>query len=219
MKYEIKLLPGCLNFIKNNKNKIAVVITSLSLVATLNGCATAPNNQKAEINNETQSEQIEKDALQELDEYLDSVEEKSDTKLEEGLNVLKDGASKLKDAAKDAWNSESTQNEKEKLYQEFDKLLGFLFNDEEMSGLKFNDLTESGKNTIKNTFNKLDDLLKEMIGDDYLERFRAWSVEKGASGLNALENCQKNFGDWRDDVIDKYNQSKTNQMTYKKSRR
>jgi len=134
MKYEIKLLPGCLNFIKNNKNKIAVVITSISLAATLSGCNT-PNNQNTEINNEIQNEQ--KSDLQELDEYLDSIEENSDTTLEEGLNVLKDGAKTLKDAAKDAWNSEASQNEKEKVYKEFDKLLGFLFNDEEMSGLKF----------------------------------------------------------------------------------
>lgn len=215
----IELLPNCLDFFKKNKKIILAAIPTTLLSFTLIGCGN--QNTNTQETNENQEQPSNEVATQEeeanvLEEFNSYIEEKasSGSVVEASIGVMKDMWGTLKNAATDAWNSEPTQEALNQAFEEFDTLLGFLFNDEEVAGVKFSELSESGKEAIKNIFYSLDSKLNEWI-PDYKERFKEWSIETGASGLNALNNITESLGDWRDQVIAEYQNTYNNEETQK----
>ena len=81
---------------------------------------------------------------------------------------------------------------------------------EELGGVKFDDLSESGKETVLNFFNSVDSKVDEWI-PNYKERFEDWTVRTGAKGLELLNKAKDKILDWTGKVEEEYqnNQSYT----------
>lgn len=209
MQFNIKnidILPSGLQFLKKHKNIILMAIPTTLLSFSMLGCTNQNTNTNNNVNeseqNATATPEEEANVLEQFNNYLDE-KTSSGSVVESAFGIMKDIGNTIKDAATDAWNSEPTQEALNKAFSEFDVLLGFLFNDEEVAGVKFSELSDSAKESVKNTFYSLDNKLNEWI-PNYKERFKEWSIETGASGLNALNSVTESFGDWRDQVVEEY---------------
>ena len=194
-----------LEILKKTSGKIALVATSFALITSLAACGPSTDQKTAEPEEPTTSQTPSEDTDTRTEE-----EKEADTKIGQAMEIMKDGFDKLSDSASDAANSEATQEALENSFQEFDDLTGFLFNGEELGGVKFDDLSESGKETVLNFFNSVDSKVDEWI-PNYKERFEDWTVRTGAKGLELLNKAKDKILDWTGKVEEEYqnNQSYT----------
>lgn len=194
-----------LEILKKTSGKIVLAATSFALITSLAACGPSTNQKTVEPEEPTTSQTPSEDTDTRTEE-----EKEADTKIGQAMEIMKDGFDKLSDSASDVANSEATQEALENSFQEFDDLTGFLFNGEELGGVKFDDLSESGKETVLNFFNSVDSKVDEWI-PNYKERFEDWTVRTGAKGLELLNKAKDKILDWTGKVEEEYqnNQSYT----------
>ena len=187
-----------LEILKKTSGKIVLAATSFALITSLAACGPSTDQKTAEPEEPTTSQTPSEDTDTRTEE-----EKEADTKIGQAMEIMKDGFDKLSDSASDVANSEATQEALENSFQEFDDLTGFLFNGEELGGVKFDDLSESGKETVLNFFNSVDSKVDEWI-PNYKERFEDWTVRTGAKGLELLNKAKDKILDWTGKVEEEY---------------
>lgn len=187
-----------LEILKKTSGKIVLAATSFALITSLAACGPSTNQKTVEPEEPTTSQTPSEDTDTRTEE-----EKEADTKIGQAMEIMKDGFDKLSDSASDVANSEATQEALENSFQEFDDLTGFLFNGEELGGVKFDDLSESGKETVLNFFNSVDSKVDEWI-PNYKERFEDWTVRTGAKGLELLNKAKDKILDWTGKVEEEY---------------
>lgn len=183
----------------NNKAVLAAIsgITSLSLIIALGGCSSNQNS-NTESTPTITSEPVQTETPSETN--------AADTKVGMAIEEMNKGLNKLDEASKEAWDSPATKETREQVYAEFQTLLGFIFNGEEIDGVKYKDLSDEGKEKVKNFFNKLDEKINEWV-PDYKEKLQDWTVEKGSKGLDLYEKAKQKLKTYKNDVIEEYNKT------------
>ncbi len=200
-----------------NKKIILVSLPVTLLAFSLTGCGNQNTQEVSSVNEQELISQVENNSsLDELESYLED-KTSSGNVIESAISIMSDLFQKLGKAGSEAFNDENTQVALNKAFEEFDTLLGFLFNNEEVAGVRFSDVSDVTKEKIRNWIFKFDEKLNEWV-PDYKERFKEWCIKTGADGYNLLINAKEGFNDFRDEIINEYSQTyaEENEKTYTK---
>ena len=198
----VEIFKRGLENLRKNSKKVVLAATSFALLTSLTACGLTNEPKAEEKDDVTTSQEAPKE-----DTRTES-EKEADTKVGKAMEVMKEGFDKLSESASDAANSEATQENLNNSFKEFDDLTGFLFNGEELGGVKFDDLSESGKENVLNFFNSIDSKVDEWV-PNYKERFKDWTIRTGAKGLDLLNKAKDKLQEWTGEVEEEYNKTYT----------
>ena len=201
----VEIFKRGLENLRKNSKKVVLAATSFALLTSLTACGPTNEQKTEEKDDVTTSQEAPKEESQ--DTRTES-EKEADTKVGKAMEVMKEGFDKLSESASDAANSEATQENLNNSFKEFDDLTGFLFNGEELGGVKFDDLSESGKENVLNFFNSIDSKVDEWV-PNYKERFKDWTIRTGAKGLDLLNKAKDKLQEWTGEVEEEYNKTYT----------
>ena len=84
----------------------------------------------------------------------------------------------------------------------FQVLTDFIFNGGEIDGVTFSELSEDGKESVKNALSTLDNTLNELI-PNYKERLKETLTSGAAKGLDALDSLADKGKDLWDEIQQK----------------
>ena len=197
----------------DKKRKITVILTTAALSLTLASCGERKVNY----------EQSNQDSVKEItDAYKDEKKEESsidntETNMEQSERFMKEYISDLKEEAKEVkeeakklkkigkkkLESEEFQEKKNKVKKKAKDLVDFVFNGKEINGYTFSDLSDEGKKKVKKELSNLDETMDYFI-PDYKERFKEWTVEKGADAVDKYYSLKEKWNQYKQDVIDEY---------------
>lgn len=149
-----------MNKMKLYKKQIVTLISSISLITLLASCA--PNNSNNNIK-ENEQKQITENPQIEKESNINLDRESADEYIEEYVETLNN----------DIENNENESKIKEKIIN----LIDFVFNEKEINGYTFDELTEEGKKNVINSVNELDETIDKYI-PNYKERFKNWISDK-----------------------------------------
>ena len=90
------------------------------------------------------------------------------------------------------------------IYFQIVLLFDFVFNGKEINGITFNDLSEEGKEIAKNGLYEIDSYL-ELVIPNYKERFKDWTVDKGADAVELFNSLKEDYQNYKEDVMEEYN--------------
>lgn len=171
---------------------ILTAICGVAFVATLTSCSGNVNEQK--IEDTTSQETIENVETQNNEQTntestnLETQEEK-DSAAEEAISIMLDEADQLSESASNAANSEEVQGHLATSMQNLKDLTDFVFNGSEINGVTFSELSEEGKQKVKDALSSLDATLNYLI-PNYRERLKEWFTDTAADGLDALDELK-----------------------------
>lgn len=194
-----------------NKSVIAI-LTSISLATFLNAC-TPTNEKKEEVNKEQESqiieqEELEKQVEEQNEEKVDEVQESSDEKIEEYINELRKDINELSKYTEEKWQSEEVQKKYSNVKKKVKNLFDFVFNEKEINGITFKELSEEGKQIALNGFYELDSYI-EMLIPNYKERLYEKIVDEGADVLEKKDSVKEWIEKYSEDALEEYNSRKT----------
>ena len=174
-------------------------VFGMAVVSTLIGCQQAtPENQTTDNQN---IETTQEENYSEMKDYLQTQQEK-DTKAEAAISMMLDGAEALKNSAEESANSEEVQYQLSEAMKNFQVLTDFVFNGGEIDGVTFSELSEEGKENVKNALSSLDNTLNELI-PNYKERLKDTLTSGAAKGLDALDSLADKGQDLWDEIQQK----------------
>lgn len=178
---------------------VLTAICGVAFVTTLSGCGNNVAEKKSEDN--TPQETIESVETQNVentntentnsensDTNLETQEEK-DSAAEAAISIMLDEADQLSESASKAANSEEVQRHLSNSMQNIKDLTDFVFNGSEINGVTFSELSDEGKQKVKDALNSLDDTLNYLI-PNYRERFKEWFTDTTANGLDTLDKLK-----------------------------
>lgn len=174
-------------------------VFSMAVASTLIGCQQA-NPQNQNTNNQN-TETTQEENYSEMKDYLQTQQEK-DTKAEAAISMMLDGAEVLKNKAEESANSEEVQYQLSEAMKNFQVLTDFIFNGGEIDGVTFSELSEDGKESVKNALSTLDNTLNELI-PNYKERLKETLTSGAAKGLDALDSLADKGKDLWDEIQQK----------------
>ena len=174
-------------------------VFSMAVASTLIGCQQA-NPQNQNTNNQN-TETTQEENYSEMKDYLQTQQEK-DTKAEAAISMMLDGAEVLKNKAEESANSEEVQYQLSEAMKNFQVLTDFIFNGGEIDGITFSELSEDGKESVKNALSTLDNTLNELI-PNYKERLKETLTSGAAKGLDALDSLADKGKDLWDEIQQK----------------
>lgn len=174
-------------------------VFSMAVASTLIGCQQA-NPQNQNTNNQN-TETTQEENYSEMKAYLQTQQEK-DTKAEAAISMMLDGAEVLKNKAEESANSEEVQYQLSEAMKNFQVLTDFIFNGGEIDGVTFSELSEDGKESVKNALSTLDNTLNELI-PNYKERLKETLTSGAAKGLDALDSLADKGKDLWDEIQQK----------------
>ena len=174
-------------------------VFSMAVASTLIGCQQA-NPQNQNTNNQN-TETTQEENYSEMKDYLQTQQEK-DTKAEAAISMMLDGAEVLKNKAEESANSEEVQYQLSEAMKNFQVLTDFIFNGGEIDGVTFSELSEEGKENVKNALSTLDNTLNELI-PNYKERLKETLTSGAAKGLDALDSLADKGKDLWDEIQQK----------------
>ena len=189
-----------------SKNVVAI-LTTLSIAAFLNACT--PLKEKKEETNEQQVSQIleyyeTEEPEENIEEQSDEItKETSDENIKEYIAELREEIKELKEYSKEKWQSEEVQEKYSNVKKKAKDLFDFIFNDKEINGITFKDLSEEGKEITINGFYELDEYI-ELLVPNYKERFHNWTVDKGADALETYDNLKEWYNNYKEETIEEY---------------
>jgi len=202
---------------KNSHNiKIYKRLFSLLLAGglsmTLVGCGvseTSFNVSNTSTSNEQSSEENNlaegvKNAV--IDEYEKT---KDSNAIEASIIAMIDGAAIVDNATDEFKQTSEYQEAKDELISNFDTLLNFCFNNQEINGYTFSDLSDSGKEKALSALFTLDGAIEKNIPDyknkakQKLEQFGAFVYDKSTDLGADVKSFASN---WLDDVKEKAKQ-------------
>lgn len=166
------------------------LVCGIALANMLTGCgASKPETYVVESNQESVDTNQESNNA---DDSTDSSEVDS-SRLEDSLNIILDEGSKLKEHSEEAANNEEVREEFKRCLENFIFLKDFVMGKTDINGVYYNDLTDSAKEKVNSSLNKLDDTL-ESVHPNYKEDFKEWFTDKAANLLDK-------FSDLKDDGV------------------
>ncbi len=174
-------------------------VFSMAVASTLIGCQQA-NPQNQNTNNQN-TETTQEENYSEMKDYLQTQQEK-DTKAEAAISMMLDGVEVLKNKAEESANSEEVQYQLSEAMKNFQVLTDFIFNGGEIDGVTFSELSEDGKESVKNALSTLDNTLNELI-PNYKERLKETLTSGAAKGLDALDSLADKGKDLWDEIQQK----------------
>lgn len=174
-------------------------VFSMAVASTLIGCQQA-NPQNQNTNNQN-TETTQEENYSEMKDYLQTQQEK-DTKAEAAISMMLDGVEVLKNKAEESANSEEVQYQLSEAMKNFQVLTDFIFNGGEIDGVTFGELSEDGKESVKNALSTLDNTLNELI-PNYKERLKETLTSGAAKGLDALDSLADKGKDLWDEIQQK----------------
>ena len=174
-------------------------VFSMAVASTLIGCQQV-NPQNQNTNNQN-TETTQEENYSEMKDYLQTQQEK-DTKAEAAISMMLDGAEVLKNKAEESANSEEVQYQLSEAMKNFQVLTDFIFNGGEIDGVTFSELSEDGKESVKNALSTLDNTLNELI-PNYKERLKETLTSGAAKGLDALDSLADKGKDLWDEIQQK----------------
>ena len=174
-------------------------VFSMAVASTLIGCQQA-NPQNQNTNNQN-TETTQEENYSEMKDYLQTQQEK-DTKAEAAISMMLDGVEVLKNKAEESANSEEVQYQLSEAMKNFQVLTDFIFNGGEIDGITFSELSEEGKENVKNALSTLDNTLNELI-PNYKERLKETLTSGAAKGLDALDSLADKGKDLWDEIQQK----------------
>lgn len=174
-------------------------VFSMAVANTLIGCQQA-NPQNQNTNNQN-TETTQEENYSEMKDYLQTQQEK-DTKAEAAISMMLDGVEVLKNKAEESANSEEVQYQLSEAMKNFQVLTDFIFNGGEIDGVTFSELSEDGKESVKNALSTLDNTLNELI-PNYKERLKETLTSGAAKGLDALDSLADKGKDLWDEIQQK----------------
>ena len=174
-------------------------VFSMAVASTLIGCQQA-NPQNQNTNNQN-TETTQEENYSEMKDYLQTQQEK-DTKAEAAISMMLDGVEVLKNKAEESANSEEVQYQLSEAMKNFQVLTNFIFNGGEIDGITFSELSEEGKENVKNALSTLDNTLNELI-PNYKERLKETLTSGAAKGLDALDSLADKGKDLWDEIQQK----------------
>ena len=174
-------------------------VFSMAVASTLIGCQQA-NPQNQNTNNQN-TESTQEENYSEMKDYLQTQQEK-DTKAEAAISMMLDGVEVLKNKAEESANSEEVQYQLSEAMKNFQVLTDFIFNGGEIDGVTFSELSEDGKESVKNALSTLDNTLNELI-PNYKERLKETLTSGAAKGLDALDSLADKGKDLWDEIQQK----------------
>ncbi len=174
-------------------------VFSMAVASTLIGCQQA-NPQNQNTNNQN-TETTQEENYSEMKDYLQTQQEK-DTKAEAAISMMLDGVEVLKNKAEESANSEEVQYQLSEAMKNFQVLTDFIFNGGEIDGVTFSELSEEGKENVKNALSTLDNTLNELI-PNYKERLKETLTSGAAKGLDALDSLADKGKDLWDEIQQK----------------
>lgn len=174
-------------------------VFSMAVASTLIGCQQV-NPQNQNTNNQN-TETTQEENYSEMKDYLQTQQEK-DTKAEAAISMMLDGVEVLKNKAEESANSEEVQYQLSEAMKNFQVLTDFIFNGGEIDGVTFSELSEDGKESVKNALSTLDNTLNELI-PNYKERLKETLTSGAAKGLDALDSLADKGKDLWDEIQQK----------------
>lgn len=181
-----------------------------SLSMTLVGCGVSETSvNTTSISNEQLDEDnnlacdVKNAAMDEYDKIKDS------NAVEASITLMTDGALIVDNATDEFKQTSEYQEAKDELISNFDTLLNFCFNGQEINGYTFSDLPESGKEKALSALYTLDGSIEKNIPDykdkakQKLEQFGAFMYDKSTDLGASVKNFASN---WIDDVNEKARQ-------------
>ena len=174
-------------------------VFSMAVASTLIGCQQA-NPQNQNTNNQN-TETTQEENYSEMKDDLQTQQEK-DTKAEAAISMMLDGVEVLKNKAEESANSEEVQYQLSEAMKNFQVLTDFIFNGGEIDGVTFSELSEDGKESVKNALSTLDNTLNELI-PNYKERLKETLTSGAAKGLDALDSLADKGKDLWDEIQQK----------------
>jgi len=182
-----------------------------SLSMTLVGCGV--NETSTNVNNTDTSKEA--PSAENQNTVVDSVKGavsseydkvKDDNAVETAITIMIDGASTVGNATDEFKQTKEYQDAKEELISNFDTLLGFCFNNQEINGYTFSDVSDNTKEKAMSALNILDDTIERNI-PDYKDKAKQKLKEFGAMVYDKstdLGAYVKDLGSrWLDDVNEK----------------
>ena len=201
-----------INNLKFSKKLFSLVLAG-TLSMTLVGCGAneVNNTENTNTTNEQPNEEATNNVVDGVkktvtDEY-DKIQ--GDNAVEAAITVMIDGAEKVGNAAEEFKQTEEYQDAKEQLVSNFDTLLGFCFNDQEIDGYTIHDVSDNVKEKAKSALTTLDGYIEKNIPDykekakEKLEKAGAWLYDK-STDLGAY--VKEKGSTWLDDVEEKAKQ-------------
>lgn len=179
---------------------ILTAICSVAFVATLTSCSNVTEskteeNMPQETIENVETQNNEQNSTENLDSSLETQQQK-DSAAEAAISIMLDEADQLSESASNAANSEEVQRHLETSMQNIKDLSDFIFNGSEINGVTFNELSEEGKQKVRDAFSSLDETLNYLI-PNYQERFKDWFTDTAANGLDLLDELKdKGLGIW-----------------------
>lgn len=201
-----------INNLKFSKKLFSLVLAG-TLSMTLVGCGAneVNNTENTNTTNEQPNEEATNNVVDGVkktvtDEY-DKIQ--GDNAVEAAITVMIDGAEKVGNATDEFKQTEEYQDAKEQLVSNFDTLLGFCFNDQEIDGYTIHDVSDNVKEKAKSALTTLDGYIEKNIPDykekakEKLEKAGAWLYDK-STDLGAY--VKEKGSTWLDDVEEKAKQ-------------
>lgn len=195
-------------------NNFTVIISSLALSSTLIACSPSKINNE-QVKNEITTQLLnqtlnkEKSIVEKGNLLVETIKDRNkDRKIEEYITIFKQEISDLKSTAAEKWNSKETQEKINNIRKKAKDLFDFIFNGKEINGIKFQDLTDNGKQIAQNGFYELDGYIEQLI-PNYKGRFNEWTVDKGADVKETYDSLKQWFEDYKEDVLEEENLRKT----------
>lgn len=187
-------------------NHFNILISSFALASNLIACT--PNK----INSEQMQEEITTQVVDQTNNIVkmgqNTVQEikdkNKDKEIEEYISQLKQEISEFGTSAKEKWNSEETQEKIDNIKQKSKDLFDFVVNGKEINGIKFKDLSDNGKEIVKESMDELDEYM-ELLIPNYKERAYEKIVNGGAKLLEEVDSLKETFEKYKEDVLKEYN--------------
>lgn len=201
-----------INNLKFSKKLFSLVLAG-TLSMTLVGCGAneVNNTENTNTTNEQPNEEATNNVVDGVkktvtDEY-DKIQ--GDNAVEAAITVMIDGAEKVGNATDEFKQTEEYQEAKKELVSNFDTLLGFCFNDQEIDGYTIHDVSDNVKEKAKSALTTLDGYIEKNIPDykdkakEKLKEAGAWLYDK-STDLGAY--VKEKGSEWLDEVEEKAKQ-------------
>lgn len=215
---------------KLNSNKVLIILLSGFVLITNNGCSKQVDNNYQQnvvennyyeevIHNNTDSKELnntEKDnyTVEKEEPIKDSSVtngtkdmEKNNTvenSLSEEDNIVIEEITSIKDKVITFLNSEDVDNFKDQAKGVFISIVDFLFYDGEIKGVKFDELTDSGKKKVLNLANEIDELIVKKF-PDYKEDISEFTSKAYTKASELIKKGANNVGEFSKDKLGEEN--------------
>lgn len=187
---------------KLHKNKFIALVASSAIVLTLTNVSCRPKREQTNAESVSEIYNAYKEKPTKNEEII--TKEEADLIIEEYVSNLKEEMIEISSYSKEKWQSDEVQEKVNFVKQKTKDLFDFIFNDKEINGITFNDLSDEGKEIAKNGLYEIDSYL-ELVIPDYKERFKDWTVDKGADAVELFNSLKEDYNNYKEEVMENYN--------------